>query len=106
MRKYYLTPIRMATIKKPRKLLLARIQRNLNLLKVTFAKGLMTGYKIVCPHCKREYVVGSSELNRESTVACKVCGTEYKENENISGVAVVSDESIDDKVKDNETVVL
>ena len=61
---------------------------------------------IICPHCKREYVVSSTELNRDSAITCKVCGTEYKENENIDGLEMVTDESVSDMVKDNETVVV
>ena len=85
---------------------LATVRSNFNLLKSALSKGLMTGYKISCPHCKNEYVVSSSELNRESAITCKKCGKEYRENASISGIAVVSDASIDDKVKDNETVVI
>lgn len=79
---------------------------NLTLLKLSLAKGLMTGYKVTCPHCKREYVVNSMELNRENPILCKVCGTEYKENESISGIALIPDESIDNKIKDNETLTI
>ena len=85
---------------------LSTTQENLNLLKLTLSRGLMTGYKVTCPHCKREYVVGSTELNREAFVSCKICGTEYKENECISGVALVADETINERVKDNETVII
>ena len=65
---------------------------NLNLVKSTLSKGLMTGYQIECPHCKREYVVNSMELKREGTILCKICGTEYKEDEHIKGISFVSEE--------------
>jgi predicted Zn finger-like uncharacterized protein len=79
---------------------LVETQNKLALLKSSLAKGLMTGYKIVCPHCKREYIVNSMELNRDSEVVCKVCGTSYKETENIDGIATV------DKDESKETVVI
>ena len=71
---------------------LADITRKFNLLKDVLAKGLMTGYKIICPHCKRSYMVSSTELNRTSPIMCKICGTEYKEDENIDGVALSTDD--------------
>lgn len=67
------------------------VTEKLNLLKSTISKGLMTGYTIICPHCGRKYMVSSTELNRKDTVMCKVCGTEYKENEHISGIAFDSE---------------
>ena len=70
---------------------LKEAQDKLNLVRITLARGLMTGYKVVCPHCGREYIVNSMELNRKSKVTCKVCGTEYKEDENIDGITVASD---------------
>jgi hypothetical protein len=79
---------------------LVETQNKLTLLKSSLAKGLMTGYKIVCPHCKREYIVNSMELNRDSEVVCKVCGTSYKETENIDGIATV------DKDESKETVII
>lgn len=85
---------------------LSNTQENLNLLKLTLSRGLMTGYKITCPNCKREYVVDSMKLNRSSYVKCETCGTEYKENECISGVALIADKAIDNKIKDNETVII
>lgn len=71
---------------------LADVAEKFNLLKNTMAKGLMTGYKIECPHCKREYIVSSTELHRDEPILCKICGTEYKENEHITGLAYASDE--------------
>ena len=85
---------------------LLKVGADFNLLKNTLEKGLMTGYTIKCPHCNREYVVSSMELNRESNVTCKVCGTEYKEDENIKGIEMVTDKSVEDVVKDNETVTI
>ena len=69
---------------------LADVAGKFNLLKNTMAKGLMTGYKVECPHCKREYIVSSTELHRDEPILCKVCGTEYKENEHITGLAYAS----------------
>ena len=69
-----------------------------NLLKTTLAKGQMTGYKIRCPHCQREYVVNSMDLHRTSTIQCKICGTEYKEDENIKGITVAG-ENVSEEVK-------
>lgn len=64
----------------------------LNILKSSLSQGLMTGYKIKCPHCQREYIVNSMELNRTDNIMCKVCGTEYKEVENINGISLFSDD--------------
>ena len=75
---------------------LVETTKNFNNLKVTFAKGLMTGYQVTCPHCHREYIVDSMSLNRKDKIMCKVCGTEYKEDENITGIKMASD---DDKVE-------
>ena len=75
---------------------LVETTKNFNVLKVTFAKGLMTGYQVTCPHCTREYLVDSMSLNRKDKVMCKICGTEYKEDENITGIKMASD---DDKVE-------
>ena len=62
-----------------------------NLLKTTLIKGEMTGYRVKCPHCQREYAVGSVELHRDGEIACKVCGTLYKEPENIKGITVTGE---------------
>jgi hypothetical protein len=75
---------------------LVETTKNFNILRVTLAKGLMTGYQVTCPHCHREYVVDSMSLNRTYKVMCKICGTEYKEDENITGIKMSSD---DDKVE-------
>ena len=75
---------------------LAEATKNFNILRVTLAKGLMTGYQVTCPHCHREYVVDSMSLNRKDKIMCKICGTEYKEDENITGIKMSSD---DDKVE-------
>lgn len=75
---------------------LVETTKNFNILKVTFARGLMTGYQVTCPHCHREYIVDSMSLNRKDKIMCKVCGTEYKEDENITGIKMASD---DDKVE-------
>ena len=85
---------------------LVTTKQNLNLLKTTLSKGLMRGYQVMCPHCKREYVVNSMELNREGAITCKICGTEYKENENIKGLEMETDESTSGVVKENETVIV
>ena len=75
-------------------------QNKLTLIKSALSKGLMTGYNISCPHCNREYTVNSAELNRDSEVICKICGTSYKENENIKGIAMVDEDD------SKETVVV
>lgn len=75
---------------------LVEATKNFNILRVTLAKGLMTGYQVTCPHCHREYIVDSMSLNRKDKIMCKVCGTEYKEDENITGIKMTSD---DDKVE-------
>ena len=75
---------------------LVETTKNFNILKVTFARGLMTGYQVTCPHCHREYIVDSMSLNRKDKIMCKICGTEYKEDENITGIKMASD---DDKVE-------
>ena len=80
--------------------------QKLNIVKTALSKGLMTGYRIECPHCKREYAVGSMELNRNEKIVCKVCGTEYKEDESITGLEMVTNNSVENIVKDNETVVI
>lgn len=66
----------------------AETTNKFRLLRDTLQKGYMKGYKITCPHCKREYEVNSMELNRKDTIMCKICGTSYKEDENISGVSL------------------
>lgn len=71
---------------------LKEVTEKFNLLKNAISKGLMIGYKVECPHCKREYLVSSTELHRDEPILCKVCGTEYKENEHISGISYASEE--------------
>ena len=71
---------------------LADVTEKFTLLKNAISKGLMIGYKIECPHCKREYLMSSAELHRDAPILCKVCGTEYKENEHITGISYASDE--------------
>lgn len=66
----------------------AETTNKFKILRDTLQKGYMKGYKITCPHCKREYEVNSMELNRENAIMCKICGTSYKEDENISGVSL------------------
>ena len=79
---------------------LVETQNKLTLLKLALSKGLMTGYNISCPHCNREYTVNSMELNRDNEVVCKICGTSYKEVENIKGIAMI------DEDESKETVVV
>ena len=71
---------------------LKEVTEKFNLLKNAISKGLMIGYKVECPHCKREYLMSSAELHRDKPILCKVCGTEYKENEHITGISYASDE--------------
>jgi predicted Zn finger-like uncharacterized protein len=79
---------------------LVETQNKLTLLKLALSKGLMTGYNISCPHCQREYTVNSMELNRDNEVVCKICGTSYKEVENIKGIAMIDEDN------SKETVVV
>ena len=62
------------------------------LLKNALSKGLMTGYKVECPHCKREYIVSSGDMHHDGPVLCKICGTEYVETDHITGIVYASEE--------------
>ena len=70
---------------------LGTVSQKFDILRFTLSKGVMTGYKIICPHCKREYMVSSTELNRTAPIMCKICGTEYKEDENIDGITLATE---------------
>ena len=81
---------------------LNNVTEKFNLLKKTIGKGKMVGYEIMCPHCQRKYVVSSMDLNRTEAILCKVCGTEYKEDEHISGISYVPEPD----EEDNKTTVI